>query len=460
MRKLLLLSLSLALTTMIWAQDRIVTGSILSVEEGVGLPGVNVLIQGTTQGTTTDVDGNYSLNVPSDGATLVYSFVGYRSQVIVVGNRSVMDVQLEEDISTLEEVVVTAFGLEREKKAITYSAQNVETENLAKARELNVVNSLAGRVAGLDLTKSSAGVGSASRVILRGNRSVAGNNQPLYIVDGAPIQNNAVSNPSNENGGYQGGDGISDINPDDIESVTVLKGPNATAIYGARAANGAIVITTKKGAVKQGIGLTFNINASIDKALILTNFQNIYGQGSKETYVKNGELSWGPKMTGQMVDHWSPNPNYDGPAQYAFSPHNNFEDFFQTGFNLANTLSLTGGSDKVRGYFSYTNTITEGIVPTNKLKRNNVNVRVDGNLTDKLSFDMKLTYYNQHVDNRLATGDNYRNPMRALYRQPSNISLEQVQDFEYIDDTGLRDSITGTPTPMAGKCILDDYIGL
>jgi TonB-linked SusC/RagA family outer membrane protein len=389
--------------------------------------------------------------VPADATNLVYSFVGFRSQVIAIGNRSAIDIQMEEDITALDEIVVTAFGMEREKKAITYSAQNVETENLAKARELNVVNSLAGRVAGLDLTKSSAGVGSASRVILRGNRSIAGNNQPLYIVDGSPIQNNASSNPRAENGGYQGGDGISDINPDDIESITVLKGPNATALYGARAANGAIVITTKKGAVNQGIGVIFNTNASIDKALILTNFQNVYGQGSKETYVKNAERSWGPKMTGQMVDHWSPNPNYDGPAQYAFSPHNNFEDFFQTGFNLANTLSLTGGSDKVRGYFSYTNTITEGIVPTNKLKRNNVNVRVDGNLTDKLSFDMKLTYYNQHVDNRLASGDREQNPMRALYRQPGNISLEQAKDFEYIDDTGTPRQHYWNPNTSGGE---------
>ncbi|GJM28044.1 MAG: SusC/RagA family TonB-linked outer membrane protein [Cyclobacteriaceae bacterium] len=442
--------MSFALTSVLWAQDRVVTGKITS-ETGEALPGVNVLIQGTTQGTTTDVDGNYSLNVPSDAANLIYSFVGYRSQVIAIGNRSVIDIGLQEDIAALDEIVVTAFGVERDKKAITYAAQNVNVDDIAKARETNVVNSLAGKVAGLDLVKSSAGVGSASRVILRGNRSVAGNNQPLYIVDGVPVNNSSQGNPSAEGGGVQGGDGISNINPDDIESVTVLKGPNATALYGSRAANGAIVITTKTGTLGQGIGVEFNTNASIDKAYVLTNFQNVYGQGSKGTYVKNGELAWGPRMDGQLVDHWSPNPNFEGPAQYAFSPHNNFEDFFRTGSNLANTLTLTGGSDDVRGYFSYTNTLTKGIVPTNDLQRNNVNVRVDGKLSEKLSFDAKITYFNQKVDNRLATGDSYFNPMRALYRQPSNISLDQARDFEYIDETGTPRQHYWNPNTNGGE---------
>ena len=264
MRKLFLLCLSFALTSVLWAQDRTITGTITS-PEGEALPGVNVLVQGTTTGTTTDIDGNYSLSVPADATNLVYSFVGYRSQVVVIGNRSAIDIALEEDIASLEEIVVTAFGVEREKKAVTYSAQNVDVDDISKARELNVVNSLAGQVAGLDLVKSSAGVGSASRVVLRGNRSVAGNNQPLYIVDGVPINNSSRGNPGNENGGVQGGDGISNINPDDIESVTVLKGPNATALYGARAANGAIVITTKQGALDQGIGVEFNTNFSLTK---------------------------------------------------------------------------------------------------------------------------------------------------------------------------------------------------
>jgi TonB-linked SusC/RagA family outer membrane protein len=227
------------------------------------------------------------------------------------------------------------------------------------------------------------------------------------------------------------------MNPDDIESITVLKGPNAVALYGARANNGAIVVTTRKGTIKKGIGVEFNTNMSMDKALILTRYQHVYGQGIGGIYIPTSEQGWGPKMEGQMVDHWSPDPNFAGPAQYAFSPHNNFEDFFQTGYNIANTLALTAGNEKVRSLFSYTNTISQGIVEHNNLRRNNFNLRIDGNLTDKFSFDTKLTYFSQRVDNRLATGDDYNNPMRAIYRQPSNISLEQAKDFEYLDNAGI-----------------------
>lgn len=199
--------------------------------------------------------------------------------------------------------------------------------------------------------------------------SIDGNNQPLYIVDGVPIQNGTWSilpyyryiqyywsSPDSENGGLQGGDGISNINPDDIVSITVLKSPNAAALYGSRAANGAIVITTRKGVAGRGIGVEFNTNSSIDKALILTRYQHVYGQGWDGVYYPFSEISWGPKMDGQMVDHWTNNPNFEGPAQYAFTPHHNFEEFFSTGYNLANTLTITGGNEKVRTLFSYTNT--------------------------------------------------------------------------------------------------------
>jgi TonB-linked SusC/RagA family outer membrane protein len=218
----------------------------------------------------------------------------------------------------------------------------------------------------------------------------------------------------------------------------VLKGPNAVALYGARAANGAVVITTRKGVARKGIEVEYNINSSINKALILTDYQHIYGQGNSGDYIKNSVEGWGPKMEGQMVEHWTNNPDFEGPAQYAYSPHHNFKDFFSTGFNLANTLTLTSGSDKIRTLFSYTNTLAQGIVETNKLSRNNFNLRVDGNPSKSLSYDAKLTYFNQHVDNRLATGDDYRNPMRYIYRQPSNISLGQAREFEFFDEAGTR----------------------
>lgn len=420
------------------AQGLTVTGTVTDQQDGTALPGVNILIKGTVTGTTTDSQGNYQIAVPNAETILTFSFVGYGSVEETVGNRTIIDVTMSQDVTQLSEVVVTSLGIEREKKQISYSAQNVSTDELAEARELNVVNSLSGKVAGLDVVRSSAGVGSASRVVLRGNRSIAGNNQPLYIVDGVPISNFSWNTPNSENGGVQQGDGIGNINPDDIASVTVLKGPNATALYGSRANNGAIVITTKQGSARRGIGIDFNTNVSMDKALILTKFQNVYGQGNDGVYIKSSEEGWGPKLEGQMVDHWSPNPNYEGPDQYAYLPHNNFEDFFQTGYNVTNTLTLQGGSDQVKGLFSYSNTMTEGIVPTNGLDRNNFNVRFNGNLTRKITFDAKVTYFTQTVDNRLSTGDDFNNPMRAIYRQPSNISLADTKNFEYFNDEGIR----------------------
>ena len=297
MRKLLLLSLSFALTTVIWAQERIVTGTILSVEEGTGLPGVNVLIQGTTTGTTTDLDGNYSLNVPSEGANPVFSFVGYRSQVIVVGNRSIIDIQLEEDISALEEVVVTAFGLEREKKYITYSAQNVDTDELTKARPLAIAEGLSGKVAGISVSRTS-GLGADPKVILRGNRSIAGSSQPIYVVDGVTLGGN-----------------INDLSPDDIESITVLKGANAAALYGSRANNGVIVVTTKSGKMAgKGFSVDFNTSFMASEVNHLINWQNEYGQGSGGVYAANANRSWGPRLDGSQVAHWSNDPNWPTPT--------------------------------------------------------------------------------------------------------------------------------------------------
>ncbi len=446
----LYLSVALMLLTAVggWAQTT-VSGNITD-EDGSPLIGVNILEQGTANGTVTDLDGTYSIVVSTADAVLIYSYTGFSTQSVTVGDRTVIDITLRPGVE-LQEVVVTSLGIEREKRRISYAAQNVDTRNIAQARELNVANSIAGKVAGVDLVRSSAGVGSASRVTIRGNRSITGNNQPLYIIDGVPMSNTAFSNPNSDNGGVQSGDGIGNINPDDIENITVLKGPNAVAIYGARANNGAVVITTKKGVARKGIGVEFNFNNSIDRPLILTKFQNVYGQGNGGVYIPSSEEGWGARMDGQLVDHWTNNPNFEGPSQYAYSPHNNFEDFFVTGYNLANSLTLTTGSEDVRALFSYTNTNSRGIVETNELRRHNFNLRLDGNLSKRLSFDAKLTYFNQQVDNRLATGDDFNNPMRAIYRQPSSISLEQVKEFEFFDDLGNRRQHYWNPGTNGGE---------
>jgi TonB-linked SusC/RagA family outer membrane protein len=419
------------------AQERKVTGTVTSAEDKSPMPGVNVLVKGKTAGTITDVNGNFSISVGSD-ATLVFSFIGFNSQEVVVGSQSVVNVSMTTAATQLGEIVVTSLGIRREKKALTYATQSVPSAEVVQARDLNVANSLSGKVAGLELIKSNSGVGSPTRVVIRGDRSISGNNQPLYVVDGAPI-NNSSSSPTTENGGIAYGDGIGNINPEDIESVTVLKGPSATALYGTRANNGAIVIVTKKGATRKGIGVDYSLNTSIETPVILTKLQQVYGQGSAGAYFKGSEFDWGAKLDGTPVAHWTPNtasPNYGTTYPYVAHP-DNLKDYFQTATNVTNSVSMNAGNEKIQGYFSYTNTQSRGIIPGNSLKRDNFNVRITGNLSKKLSFDTKLTYFHQDVKNRVSTGDDFSNPMRAILRMPTNISLDQAKDYYYTNPSGL-----------------------
>jgi len=437
--------LAMAVCSFAPAQEKKVTGSVTSVENSSPMPGVNIVIKGTTSGTTTDANGNFSISVSGDNPVLVLSFIGFNTQEVSVGNQSVLNIKMATSALQLNEIVVTSLGIKREKKALTYSAQTVAPDGITQNRELNVVNSLAGKVAGLEVIKSNSGVGSPSRVVIRGNRSIAGNNQPLYVVDGAPI-NNSEQTPVDEYGGFAWAAGIGDINPEDIESITVLKGPSATALYGSRASNGAIVITTKKGAPRKGIGVEYSLNYSVETPVILTRFQNVYGQGSATTYIKNIEYDWGPKMDGRLVEHWTTDPN--SPVYgttYPFVAHpDNLKNFFQTGTNMTNSIALSTGNGDIQGYFSYTNTKSRGIIPGNELKRDNFNLRLTGNPSKKLSFDAKITYFYQDTKNLVSTGGDYSNPMRAILRQPSNISLEQSRNFEYYDNEGYLKSIVSS----------------
>jgi len=422
------------------AQERRVTGTVVSAEDNSPLPGVYVVIKGRTSGTITDVDGNYTINVPGDDAVLVFSFIGYTTQEQVVGTNPVLNLTLTAEFTELSEVVVTALGIQKERKALTYSAQSVDAGALQESRELNAINALGGKVAGLDLVRSNAGVGSASRVVLRGNRSIAGNNQPLYVVDGVPIQNNTFMQTYGEGGGLTSSDGVSNINPDDIESLTVLKGASATALYGTRANNGAIIITTKKGSSRKGIGLEYSLNYSIESPVILSKFQNTYGQGSQGIYSKNSEFDWGPKLDGRQVEHWTPDVNSPKfGTTYPFVAHpDNLKEYFQNATNLTNTIGLTAGNENIQTYFSYTNTQSKGIIRNNELKRHNINLRINSKLSKRLSADTKVTYYHHDINNRVSTGDDFYNPMRAILRQPTNISTEEAKVYEYFDNSGFR----------------------
>jgi TonB-linked SusC/RagA family outer membrane protein len=369
-----------------------VTGKVTD-QTGGSLPGATVVIKGTSTGITTDMDGNYSLNLTDKSKTLVFSFIGMKTVEVAIDNKSKINTVLEPQTVSLDDVVVTAFGIKRETKALGYSVQEVKGEALTEARENNIVNSLAGKVAGVQINRSGNGPGGSSRIVIRGENSISGNNQPLVVVDGIPMSNWSGGADS-QWGGIDRGSGMSDINPDDVESITVLKGPSAAALYGSRAGNGVLMITTKKGSVRKGVGIKLNSNVTFDNPLVLPEMQNTYGQGSGGKFDSNGQFSWGAKMDGQLVTDWTK-------QERPFSAYdNNIKDFLRTGLTTNNTVEMNAGSENVTfwGALSYLN--NNSAIPNSSMDRTTATFRTTANLSKKLSVDTKFTYTRQSATNR------------------------------------------------------------
>lgn len=408
--------LTLLTTTFLLAQNRTIRGKVVNATDQSEVVGATVSVKGSTQATTTSTDGTFSLTVPSTKVTLVITYVGFADKEVEVGaNQNNVNVEISSATQQLSEVVVTALGVTKTKKSLNYSTQTVEPANMTKARETNVANSLSGRVAGLDVVRTSNGVGSSVRLVLRGDRSIAQSSGALVIVDGIP------------------GD-LGSLNPDDIASMNVLKGSSASALYGSDAANGAIIVTTKKGASGKGLAITFNSSFQGDKVKNLREFQNEYSQGSKGDYISNSELGWGTKISGQTVKNWSNDPA-DDPNTVLKAHPNNYDDFFSLGKTYTNTIAVSGGGEKVQAYFSYTNIAGTGIVDNNKFLRHNFNFRVSGDLTSKLSFDTKITYFDQKQDNYIKTGESFENINRQIIRLPTNISVDYIKDhYQYYNE--------------------------
>ncbi|CAM4256259.1 SusC/RagA family TonB-linked outer membrane protein [Zobellia nedashkovskayae] len=400
------------------AQDKMVNGTVTAANDGMPLPGVNVLVQGSTTGTQTDFDGNYSIEA-AEGNVLVFSYIGMKTLSITIGESNVVNTSLQEDASELDEVVVTALGIKRQKKSLTYATQGVDTESIDEARpQQDLVNSLQGKVAGLSIQTSGNGVSGSSKVVLRGNRSIAGSSQALYVVDGVPL----------------GGD-ISNLSPDDIASINVLKGANAAALYGARANNGAILITTKTG-LSDVTTIDFSSTMTADTGNILYDYQNEYGQGSAGIYNGSSTGSWGPRMDGSSIANWSSSPDITGNLPYEAQP-NNINDFMQTGFNIANNVSIRTGNETARTFFGYTNENRKGIVAGNELKRHNVTLKIDNKMfNDKIELSAKANYIRTETDNILDTGEAFTNPWRHAYRLPRNIRTVDAEVFEYVATDG------------------------
>ncbi|MBI1770019.1 MAG: SusC/RagA family TonB-linked outer membrane protein [Bacteroidetes bacterium] len=421
------------LTTIALAQSRVVTGNVKD-PSGSAMPGVTIQVKGTSLGTVSDGDGKYSVTVDGENSVVVFSFIGFATQEIQVGAQSIIDVMLKEDATQLSEVVVTALGVSREAKTLVYATQSVAPAQLTEVRDANnVLNSLAGKVVNAQVNQGSGGPGSGARIVLRGNRSIQGSNNALIVVDGVPINNNTPPGAAgNDFGSLQPSDGASNINPDDIESMTILRGASAAALYGSQAGNGVIVITTKKG-IKDKVSVTINSGVTAETAFALPKVQNTYGQGNNGLIDANVGSSWGPQMTGQSYT------NYLGNTSSYSSQSNNIKDFFRTGVTLNNSIGIQGGSEKMQTYLSYTNNSIQGIVPTNNLTRHTVNLRLSNQISKKFSTDAKITYISHDITNRPRTGEENA-PIIDAYQMPRSMSLADAKQSEFINNVGL-------PTP-------------
>ena len=393
--------------------------------------GASVIEKGnTTNGTITDLDGKFTLNV-APGATLVISYIGYKT-IEIEASKKPLNIVMAEDSKVLNEVVVTALGIKRERKALGYGVDEVKGESLTKAKETNVINSMAGRVPGLVVSQTAGGPSGSTRVILRGSTEMTGNNQPLYVIDGVPLDNTNYGS-AGTSGGFDLGDGISSINPDDIENMSVLKGPAASALYGSRASHGVILITTKKANGKEKFSVEYNGTLTFDTQLAKWNdIQQVYGMGSNGTYsidaISNTNKSWGPKADGSNMLTY-----FDGVARPYLIIPDNTSGFFQTGLTATNTAIISANSGHTGVRFTYTDMRNKDIVPQSNMSRDIFNLRTNTSL-GKVDVDFSANYTREAVKNRPALGDSKSNIGKNLMTLATTYDQEWLKNYQ--DENG------------------------
>lgn len=405
-----ILTLLLAFLVQItFAQEKIISGNVTD-QHGLPLPGASVIVKGTANGTQADFDGNYRINA-SEGQTLVYSFVGQLTVEKIVGSGIIINIKLIEDAQALDEVIVTAaLGLSKERRTLGYSAQNVNADKITSSGQSNIVNALNGQVAGVNITSSSGAAGSSANIVIRGSSSISGNNQPLFVIDGLPINNNTDNGSSSgvldgvdfrDYGKTVGVNRAADIDPNDIESVTVLKGGAATALYGTRAVNGAIIITTKKGKPGEGLNITLNSSYSIQTVNKYPKFTHQYARGRNGAYSNVTHWSWGPAYannpvfpTGTTTDLTGNGINEDVSGSAIPFYKDNYKKFWNTGHTLNTSISISGGNEKGNFYASLGNQDQSGIVQNNEYKRLNATIKGEYNITDKFKIGGYATFAN------------------------------------------------------------------
>lgn len=423
-----------------WAQGRTISGTVTDAQSEEVLPGVNITVVGSTVGTSTSSDGSYELtNVPSDADSLAFSFIGYETQRVAINGRTEIDVALVLSTVEAESIVVTALGVTREEDQLGYSLESIETDNLETANTVSLASTLAGRVSGLQVDQAGSGSGGSSRLVLRGESSLNKNNNALIVLDGIPI-NNSQFQPAGRFGGFDFGDGITNLNPGDIESISVLKGPAAAALYGTRGGNGAIEITTRKGdAAQDGLGVSYrtSLSARTPTVWIDEEFQNEYGRGTGGTlpsdsdgtlFIPSGtESSFGPRMEGQTVRRFN---GEVGPYE---PQEDNVRDFYDTATTLTNSVSVYGGGEQGTVRASYTNLRDRGLLPNNELDQNTFTLSSRYDVTDRLSMTGRATYLKRESFNRPVLADNPDNTVQSFLLMPRSVRLDDLRDFRTPD---------------------------
>jgi TonB-linked SusC/RagA family outer membrane protein len=428
--------------------DRNISGKV-SDEKGLPLPGVSIVVKGTKTGTATNADGAFQLSVPDGDGTLIFSYVGYLAEEVQIGSRTSFEISMKPDVRNLEMVVVTALGIKRDAKKLGYSTATVNTEEITTTRTTNLGNSLQGKVAGLNVSPPASGPGGSTKIRIRGQSSFGGNNSPLIIVNGIPINNSSISaGGSNGNGtgnptggSSDSGDGLQSINQDDIESMTVLKGAAAAALYGFRAKDGAIIITTKSGSKSTGIGVEINSNFQAQQALDYTDFQYEYGQGefgkrpaTVADAQSSGVFAFGEKMDGKLT------PQFDGSMQ-PYSPNKDrIKNFYRTGTSFTNSIALSGGNEKGNFRLSFANTDANAIIPNSDYHKKIMNLGLNYKFTDKLSVQLNANYSNEYNHNPPQIGLQDMNANTTIYTLATSINSDWLKN---------RKDANGNEMPLA-----------